>query len=55
MEKYYRTIGGEPVEISEDEARAQRSRNAEIFDRVSSGEYDFQELLSIDWILKVSK
>lgn len=50
MTKYYRSINGKPVEISESEAKAQEIRNMELF---NSG--DFQKMLEIEVILKVEK
>lgn len=50
MTKYYRTVNGKPVEISESEAKAQEIRNMKLFD---SG--DFQKMLEIEVILKVEK
>lgn len=50
MTKYYRSINGQPVEISESEAKAQEIRNMELF---NSG--DFQKMLEIEVILKVEK
>lgn len=50
MTKYYRSINGKPVEITENEAKAQEIRNMELF---NSG--DFQKMLEIEVILKVEK
>lgn len=50
MTKYYRSINGKPVEITESEAKAQETRNMELF---NSG--DFQKMLEIEVILKVEK
>ncbi len=50
MTKYYRSVNGKPVEISESEAKAQEIRNMELF---NSG--DFQKMLEIEVILKVEK
>lgn len=50
MIKYYRSINGKPVEISENEAKAQELKNIELF---NSG--DFQKMLEIEVILKIEK
>lgn len=50
MTKYYRSINGKPVEITESEAKAQEARNMELF---NSG--DFQKMLEIEVILKIEK
>ena len=50
MTKYYRSVNGQPVEISESEAKAQEIRNTELF---NSG--DFQKMLEIEIILKIEK
>jgi hypothetical protein len=50
MTKYYRSVNGKPVEITEQEAAAQEQKNKELFE---SG--DFQKMLEIEIILKIDK
>ena len=50
MTKYYRSLNGQPVEISESEAKALEIKNMELF---NSG--DFQKMLEIEVILKIEK
>ena len=50
MTKYYRSVNGNPVEITEQEANAQEQKNKELFE---SG--DLQKMLEIEIILKIDK
>lgn len=48
MTKYYKSVNGKPVEITEHEANEMAKRNKELFE---SG--DFQKMLEIEVPLKV--
>lgn len=48
MTKYYKSVNGKPVEITEQEANEMARRNKELFE---SG--DFQKMLEIEVPLKV--
>lgn len=48
MTKYYKSVNGKPVEITEQEANEMARRNKELFE---SG--DFQNMLEIEVPLKV--
>ena len=50
MTKYYRTVDGEPVEITEQEAKEQEKKNNDLF---NSG--DFSKMFDIEVILKIKK
>lgn len=50
MTKYYRSVNGKPVEITEQEAKEQEKKNQELF---NSG--DFSKMLEIEVILKIEK
>lgn len=50
MTKYYRTVNGKPVEITEQEAKEQEKKNQKLFD---SG--DFSKMMEIEIILKIEK
>lgn len=50
MTKYYRSINGKPVEITEQEAKEQEKKNQELFD---SG--DFSKMMEIEIIFKIEK
>lgn len=48
MTRYYKSINGKPVEITEQEAKEQEIKNHELF---MTG--DFQKMLEIEIILKI--
>jgi hypothetical protein len=50
MTKYYRSVSGNPVEITEQEAKEQEKKNRELF---NSG--DFSKMLEIEVIFKIEK
>jgi hypothetical protein len=50
MTKYYRSVNGKPVEITEQEAKEQEKKNQKLFD---SG--DFSKMMEIEIILKIEK
>lgn len=50
MTKYYRTVDGKPVEITEQEAKEQEKKNNDLF---NSG--DFSKMFDIEVILKIKK
>ena len=50
MTKYYRSVNGKPVEITEQEAKEQEKKNQELF---NSG--DFSKMMDIEIILKIEK
>lgn len=50
MTKYYRSVNGKPVEITEKEAKEQEKKNQDLF---NSG--DFSKMMEIEIILKIEK
>lgn len=50
MTKYYRSVNGKPVEITEQEAKEQEKKNQDLF---NSG--DFSKMMEIEIILKIEK